>query len=343
MSVKKAELFVSVVAPLQDEAGAIKGFVDEASAVLDSSYANYELLLVDDGSRDRTRDEIGGLLATYKCLRYLRLARRAGREAAVMTGLESVIGDYAVIMSASLDPVDRIPAMVAEAARGNGVVLGVRGPDSRESLASRWGGRAFRWYCRRFLGFTLPTRLSGMAVLSRQAINSLVRVKGKGSYLRLFTKYTGLDHREIEHVQAPRPGASGKATSPDGFWRKLETATDIAVSNSTHPLRAVTYLGLIAGAINLLSMTYIVAVYLLKDDVQPGWTTSSMQSAVMFFLVFVILTVFAEYLGKLMNQVVPHDTDTVIEDLTSSTLLADEQKLNVIDRSERADDERTYG
>jgi len=337
---RKAEIFVSVVAPVHDEAAALAGFAAEATDLLERNYANYELLIVDDGSSDGTPETAGRILQGRKCVRYLRLARHYGREKAIMAGLDTVIGDYAVIMSASSDPIALIPKMVAQAAAGTGIVFGVSGRGAKEPLATRIGAGLFHWYCRRFLDFRMPHRMTGMAVLSRQAINSLIRIRGKGNYLRLFSKYTGLASQEFECVQEARPGVKPK--TEEGFWRKVETAVDIAVSNSSHPLRIVTYLGLAAGAINLLYMLYIVGIYFFKTDVQPGWTTSSLQSAIMFFFVFLILTVFSEYLGKLMNEVVPKDTYTVIEERTSSTVLAGEDRLNVVERTEREEYEKMH-
>ncbi|MEA3249116.1 MAG: glycosyltransferase [Patescibacteria group bacterium] len=338
---RKAEIFVSVIAPVHDEAAALAGFAAEATDLLERDYANYELLIVDDGSDDGTSEAADRILASRKCVRYIRLARQYGREKAVMAGLDTVIGDYAVVMSASTDPVALIPQMVAQAAEGTGIVFGVRKDAGQGSFMSRIGARIFHWYCEKFLVIRMPRRMTSMAILSRQAINSLIRIKGKGNYLRLFGKYTGLASQEFAYDQEARPGAKPK-TQNTGFRRKLETAVDIAVSNSSHPLRSVTYLGLAAGAINLLYMLYIVGIYLFKSDVQPGWTTSSLQSAIMFFFVFLILTVFAEYLGKLMNEVVPKETYTVADEKTSSTVLADTDQLNVVKRTEREKCEQTH-
>ncbi len=337
---RKAEIFVSVVAPVHDEAAALAGFAAEVTDLLERTYANYELLIVDDGSTDGTAEAAERILQARKCVRYMRLARHYGHEKAVMAGLDTVIGDYAVVMSASMDPVAVIPEMIAQAAAGTGIVFGVRRAADQGRLPSRLGSSLFHWYCRRFLGFRMPRRMTGLAVLSRQAINSLIRVRGKDHYLRMFSKYTGLASQEFEYAQEPRTGAKPGPTG--GFRSKLGTAVDIAVSNSSHPLRSVTYLGLAASAINLLYMLYVVGIYLFKADVQPGWTTSSLQSAIMFFFVFLILTVFAEYLGRLMNEVVPKDTYTIEDERTSSTVLADAGQLNVVERTEREEHEKTH-
>ncbi len=335
----KADIFVSIIAAVYNEADVLEPFVVEAVALLNENYSNFELVIVDDGSDDATMSVMERALKTQPCVRYVRLAKRYGREMAVAAGLDTVIGDYAVIMSPSEDPLRIVPDAVSKAAAGTGIIFGIRDNKDSESWTHRIGAKLFYWYCKRFLSIEMPRRLTGMAVLSRQAINSLIKVRGKSNYLRLFQKYTGLPSQTLSYHPALRTG--GRA-SKEGFWRMASTAIDIAVSNSSHPLRFASYLGLIAGGLNLAYMIYVVAVFFVKDDVQPGWTTSSLQSAAMFFLIFVILAVFAEYLGKLMNETVPKDVYTVMFEKNSSKVLANKSRLNVVERTEREKYEQTH-
>ena len=89
----KADVFVSVVAVLRSYAGFLPAFAAEVYATLDEHYTNFELVLVDNGSRDDTPQVVRELLRRYKCVRYLRLSRRLKPETAVMAGLDAAIGD----------------------------------------------------------------------------------------------------------------------------------------------------------------------------------------------------------------------------------------------------------
>src|SRR3954447_21336611 len=108
----KADLLISAVAVLRDHAAVLPAFVEELSAVLDARFANYEILLIDNGSTDDTGDVVKKLLARHRCLRYLRLTRPADDETAVLAGLDAAIGDYVATLNPDFDPPAEIPAMV---------------------------------------------------------------------------------------------------------------------------------------------------------------------------------------------------------------------------------------
>src|SRR5437762_3534391 len=90
----KADILVSAVAVLRDNAAVLPAFLDDLAPVLDRHYANYEIVLVDNGSIDGVAAVIQTLLTKYACVRYVRLSRRTDDETALMAGLDAAIGDY---------------------------------------------------------------------------------------------------------------------------------------------------------------------------------------------------------------------------------------------------------
>lgn len=93
-----SNFFVSVVVPLRDDADILGPFAQELVRVLRENWQNYEVVFVDDGSRDATRAMVDDLLARHECLRYLRLSRPFGVEIAISAGLDTVIGDVVLVM-----------------------------------------------------------------------------------------------------------------------------------------------------------------------------------------------------------------------------------------------------
>ena len=87
-----SDCFVSVVAPLHDDATIVGAFLVDVITVLEEHYSNYELVLVDDDSRDGTVEKVKPFLEQYKCIRLIRLSRHFGTEIAIASGLDSVIG-----------------------------------------------------------------------------------------------------------------------------------------------------------------------------------------------------------------------------------------------------------
>src|SRR5437763_16192656 len=107
-----SDYFVSVVAPLYDDAPLVGEFVRDVIEVLAANYANYELVLIDDGSRDGTAAAVLPCLTRYKCLRLIRLTRHFGTEVALAAGLDAVIGDFVVLMDPATDPPGLIPELI---------------------------------------------------------------------------------------------------------------------------------------------------------------------------------------------------------------------------------------
>ncbi|MCZ7586758.1 MAG: glycosyltransferase [Deltaproteobacteria bacterium] len=121
----KADCLVSVVAPLHNDAPIIEEFVAAVHAVLSTHYTYYEIVLVDDHSRDATTETVRELLQRFRCVRMIRLSKAMGFEAAIAAGLDSAIGDFVVTMVPNDDPPDAIPTMVDISRRGADIVTGV--------------------------------------------------------------------------------------------------------------------------------------------------------------------------------------------------------------------------
>ena len=135
------DCFVSVIAPLRNDGDIIDAFTDEVAAVLETNYRHFEIVLVDDASSDDTVHRAQSLLERHRNLRVIRLSRNFGQEIAISAGLDSVIGDFVVVMLPDSDPPDLIPNIVEQARQGAGVVFGVRRNRAGEPWTLRAGAR----------------------------------------------------------------------------------------------------------------------------------------------------------------------------------------------------------
>lgn len=325
----KADVFVSVVAVLRSYARFLPAFVEETYRTLDAHYANFELVLVDNGSRDDTPRAVRELLKAHKCVRYLRLSRRMKPETAVMAGLDAAIGDFVVTIHPEFDPPAEIPALVDECRTGADVVFGVApfpSPPGSLYRALRWGFyRASRW----LLGLD-PVRVnSGYRCLSRAAVNALTRVRQRKRFFGLLASEIGLSTATHEYRFISRSGKLPRVN----LRRSVRTAASMAVNHSVAPMRMVSLLGLSGSFLSLVYSLYVVGVYLFQRDVMPGWTTLSLQVSGLFFLVFVILTMIGEHLGRLLDEAVDRPLYHVREEQASAVMLSDLARRNVMDRS----------
>ena len=326
----KADVFVSVVAVLRSYARFLPAFVDEAYRTLDARYTNFELVLVDNGSRDDTPHVVRNLLKSHKCVRYMRLSRRMKPETAVMAGLDAAIGDYVVTIHPEFDPPSEIPALVEKCRGGADVVFGVAPfphPPGAIYRALRWG---FYRFAHAALGLD-PVRVnSGYRCLSRAAVNALTRVRSRKRFFGLLASEIGLSTATHEYEFISRSGKSPRVN----LRRAARTAASMAVNHSAAPMRVVSLLGLAGSFLSLVYSLYVVGVYFFKQDVMPGWTTLSLQVSGMFFLVFVMLTMIGEHLGRLLDESVDRPLYHVRDDQASSVMLSDLARRNVMDKSE---------
>ena len=168
-SLMKSDCFVSVVAPVQDDASIIETFIRETVDILGENFKNYELVLVEDGSRDDTVRKIQGLLGVYRGIRLIELSRRFGTDIAISAGLESVIGDYVVVMVPAMDPPSLIPPLVERSLSGIDVVFGVRNSPNNDGWLFRTCSRVFHLYCERILRLKLPRNSTQLRCMSRKA------------------------------------------------------------------------------------------------------------------------------------------------------------------------------
>ncbi|MCA9736799.1 MAG: glycosyltransferase family 2 protein [Gemmatimonadota bacterium] len=324
----RIDAFVSVIVPLRDDADILAAVVAELDVVLSDHYRHYEIVLVDDGSTDGTVDAAQRLLDTHPDLRLVRLSRRFGQEIAISAGLDTVIGDYVVVLLPDSDPPDVIPDMVEQARQGAGVVFGVRRSRAGEPWLQRLGARLFYGLAGGLLGISIPRDTTHLRVLSRQAVNALTQIRDRSRYLTTLSGYVGFLNQAFLYDPIQRRTRPRRKT----LLQSLRLAAGIVVANSTRPLRIASVLGLLAAFVNVLYMGYIVGVLLIKDRVAEGWVTQSAQTAGMFFFVFLILAVLCEYVGRLLDEVKSRPLYWV-QDERQGTAVLGERTRNVVSES----------
>jgi glycosyltransferase involved in cell wall biosynthesis len=325
----KIDRFVSIVATLHNDADIVESYIRDTIPVLRDNYTNYELVLVDDGSRDETVAKVTALLTEYEGIRLLRLSREFGEEVAITAGLDTVIGDFTVVMLPCMDPPDMIPELVRRCMDGIDVVFGVLRIHSSQSWLARQAGNLFFWYCRRLLKLDLPRYSTQFRCLSRQAVNAIIRIKDSYRYLRLFSTFVGYERQQFLYDPLNRGGKY----KPRGFFQSVNQAIALIIENSPHPLRFVSWLGLLAATGNLFYVAYVFGVYLFSEDIAKGWTTLSLQSAGQFFLISVILTALCEYTGRMLNRLRDRPLYYLMEERNSSVLLVDKERHNIVEES----------
>jgi polyisoprenyl-phosphate glycosyltransferase len=321
---RDADILVSVVAPVNNAADFLASFVEETVASVAGAFRHYEIIVVDDGSTDSTNAVAELLLTRFDHIRLVRLSRRFGAEAAISAGLELAIGDWTVVLDPVTDPPSLIPAMVEKARSTSDMLYGIRDRPRDEPVHVRMCAALFYWYASKVIHWQLPRNATHLRVLSRKAMNALLQVHRRELYLRVLPLYIGFRSEPFVYTPIDRRGSGQRRT----FGELVNTAVSLTIDNSAHPLRLVSVLALTASALNIVYALYVVAVYVIKRPTE-GWVTTSLQSALQFFLLSLALSAFCEYTGRIFNRVGGQPSFYIMDEKSSAVELREDRR-NVI-------------
>lgn len=298
---KDVATMLSVVVPMYNEEAVVPLFVARLRPALDELVRadedlTYEVVCVDDGSRDSTAELLLAERRRWPELRVVRLLRNAGHQAALTAGLTSARGDFAVTIDADLqDPPESIADMVG-LARGESldVVYGVRSDRSVDSRLKRGTAGIYYRLMRRLSGPQLPENAGDFRLISRRVIDALSALPEHGRVYRLVIPWFGFPSGRVEYSREVR--AAGRTKYP--MRRMVALGFDSVTSFSAAPLRFATLAGLVGASLSALMIAWAVVGHFTGGTV-PGWT--SMVATVGLFggVQLVCLGLLGEYVARL--------------------------------------------
>ncbi len=328
---KDLDYLISVVVPLSNDGYILSDFCSELFDVLSSRYANFEIVLVDYGLLDNAQPGVSQILKNVDCIRYLRLSRPADREVAITAGFETAIGDFIVVMLPEFDPVLLVPEMIERSRLTGALVLG-RVPDGLYHGIYEKLHTAFIWICDKFFGIHLIPNTTYFMVLTRQTLNSVNQIRDKFRYVKTLSHQLGIQTEIVDYEFVKRQEISWGRS----FYESLNLGIDLIVSNSVRPLRYVSLLGLLVSGVYFLYFGYIALVALFKNDVAEGWITLSVQNALAFFTLNIVLATVCEYIGRILIESKDRPFYFIVEEKNSSVMIVNQSsKINVVEFSEK--------
>ena len=328
---KKADTFISVIVPCFNVASMVSDFLAELYDILEKNYLFFEIVCIDDGSSDQTVKKISSLLKVKTGMRLIELSHPHGADNAACVGMMTAIGDYVVTLDIGDSPIELLPSMIQIAKKESAIVYGIKEGGRYQLSARHAGATLFAWYCRKYLKIDIQRGSGLLRVFPRSAANAILSRIDRNRSLRILSATLGFPLVGFQYHPSSRHDASEGASS---FFDGMDMAFDLLASASRHPLRWMSRLAVMVAGLNVLYAIYIVAIYFFKKDVAAGWVTLSMQQAGMFFLLFLVLTVLSEYLGRLLLEIQKAPTYTIKAESSSSVIIDEAEKINVY-RSEK--------
>lgn len=260
--------------------------------------ARSDIVLVDDGSRDRTWDLITALSREGGPVVGIKLSRNCGHQNALLAGMASAAGDMIVTIDADLqDDENAIEAMVDAYLEGHEVVYGVRARRDSDTWFKRSTARAFYTLMAR-LGVHTVHDHADYRLLSRRAVRCLEQFSEANLFLRGVVPLVGLRSTVVEYDRRPR--LAGESKYPLG--KMLEFALNGITSFSVAPLRAITFLGFAVSFGCILLAAWALAAKLFTSSAVPGWASTILPIYFLGGVQLFCVGVLGEYVGKIYTE-----------------------------------------
>jgi dolichol-phosphate mannosyltransferase len=289
---------VSIVAPAFNEEELVGEFVRRACAAVEQTGHDYEIVLVDDGSRDGTFARLEELHAKNDRVKCVRLSRNFGQEAAVQAGLDFAGGDAVVLMDSDLqDPPELIPQMVERWQSGSQVVVAERSRRG-ERWTRRLATRLFHWLFRRMSRLDSGGEVGLYSLLDRRVVKVMRQMPERHRYLRGLRAYAGFSRGAVAYERPRRDGEPRQSLS-----KLLRIAADGLFSFSYLPLRLATMLGLITSAFAFTYLAIVVYFRIFTDKAIEGWASTLGATLLIGGVQLVAIGIIGEYLGRIYEEV----------------------------------------
>jgi dolichol-phosphate mannosyltransferase len=292
-------LVFSVVSPAYNEAETMPEFIARTTAVMKKLGETYELVIVDDGSKDRTAEIIQQHAAKDKRIRPILFARNFGHQIAVTAGMDHARGQAVILIDSDLqDPPEVIPELIANWRDGHEVVYAVRRQRKGESFFKRISASFFYRLINRLTEIDIPLDTGDFRLMDRRVVDVLNQMREHHRFLRGMSAWVGFRQVGVPYDRAPRFAGETHYT----LGRMIRLALTAITGFSFFPLQLATYLGFISAGIALLAIPVVIYLRLVGSAAFFGQATTLI--AVLFFggAQLISLGILGEYIGRLYDE-----------------------------------------
>lgn len=301
----------SLIIPIYNEEETIRELYRRVSAVMDSLDDSVELILINDGSGDRSLKLMRELQERDARVCYISFARNFGHQAAVTAGLNFARGQVIVVLDADLqDPPELIPKMIESWQAGYHVVYAQRTKRKKESWFKRLTAYVFYRLLGQLADVDIPADTGDFCLMDRQVVDVLNSMPERNRYIRGLRAWIGFRQTAVKFERDPRFAGEVKYT----FKKSLALAINSLVSFSKIPLRLSTYLGLFSALIALL-MALLVLYWRLQQPDSPVTGLATILIAVFFLgsVQLISIGILGEYIGRIYEEVKGRPAYTIAE------------------------------
>ena len=291
----------SIIAPCFNEEAVLPELLRRMREVMGQTGETWELVLINDGSRDRTAEIMRELHAADPRVKVVDFARNFGHQIAVTAGLDYALGDAVVIIDADLqDPPEVILEMIDCWKEGYEVVYAVRTERKGETWFKEFTAKLFYRIIYRITDVDIPLDTGDFRLMDRKVVEAMKQMREKHRFIRGMTSWVGFRQTGVEYVRAER--YAGETHYP--FRKMFKFALDAITSFSYAPLQLATYLGFIIAGLSAIAALLVVFARLFMGAT-PFYGQATTLVAVLFLggVQLITLGIIGEYLGRISDEV----------------------------------------
>lgn len=294
------QILLSVVVPMYNEEEVVDAFFERIVPILEGVSPNYEIICVDDGSRDGTFEALHDRHLMNPRIKAIRLSRNFGKEMALTAGLDYARGQAVIPIDADLqDPPELIPEMVSKWREGYDVVLARRADRSTDSVAKRMTANLFYRLIGRLSKIQVPANVGDFRLMDQRVVEALAWFPERTRFMKGIFAWLGFRQVTVDYVREPRAAGAFKLRFKSLFDLALEGLT----SFSDLPLKIWSYVGFACALLATAYGAFIVLRTLIYGVDVPGY--ASLITVMLFTngLVLLGLGVIGEYLSRVFTEV----------------------------------------
>ena len=291
---------ISIVVPFFDESECVERFYTAITTVAEKlPELDFEVVCVDDGSRDDTLARLLALVALDPRFRVVELSRNFGKEPALTAGIDAALGDAIIPIDADLqDPPELIPVLLMEWQNGAEVVLARRTDRRSDSFIKRHAAALFYRLHNHLSNIIIPDNVGDFRLIDRVVAEALKQLPERQRFMKGLFAWVGFKTTTVDYTRNVRAAGTTKFSG----WRLWNLALEGITSFSTAPLKVWTYIGGLGALLTLVYAAFIIARTLAHGVDLPGY--ASLLVAILFFgsLQLISIGILGEYLGRIYME-----------------------------------------
>jgi glycosyltransferase involved in cell wall biosynthesis len=318
---------MSIIVPMYNEGENVNVFYEKLTEILVSHSYDYEIICINDGSKDDTMERLRSLANRDRRIKVINLSRNFGKEIAMSAGLKYSKSDIVIPIDADLqDPPEVIPLLIEKWKEGYDVVYATRIKRDGETWLKKATAHTFYRIMGKMTRFEIPADTGDFRLMTKQVVEALNQLPEQHRFMKGLFSWVGFKQTSVTYYREPR--YAGKSSF--NYWKLWNFAIEGITSFSFAPLQFATYLGLLIAVLSLVYATYLVIATVTLGNPVPGYP--SLMVAILFFggVQLITLGVIGEYIGRIYNESKRRPLFLVKEELNIDDEIKPASKLKVI-------------